>query len=268
MTTNYTLTDDELKNIIIVGITGYKGHGKDTIGNYLIEKYNFIRLAYGDPIKDICRTVFSFTDEQLYSYEGKERVDEFWKHTPRELFQFIGTQLFRKRLPELCKNLSEDIWVNVLYKKIIDKYRENPEKNTRFVITDVRFPNEFDLIKRLGGTTLRVIRQSDNKTCNSNNNEEKETLLDKNKNKKIIGKQTKRYSEKFVEIVKHIKHMYLSFVSNISSKLRKREKVHASEFYIDKFIVDHDISNSSDVNTLLNKIDDIFEDKYCVASTI
>jgi hypothetical protein len=68
---------DKHLNIDVVGITGFKRHGKDTTGDYLCEKYGFTKLAFADPLKEICKILFSFNEDQLYG-GSKEVVDSFW----------------------------------------------------------------------------------------------------------------------------------------------------------------------------------------------
>ena len=138
----------------IIGITGRKQNGKDTIGNYLIENYGYERYAFADPLKEICKILFGFNDDQLWGNK-KEEMDPFWKTTPRKLFQFIGTELFREQLYQVLPDVTDDIWVKVLEKKLMDS---DPLK--KIVITDIRFQNECDLIKKLGGTLIRVTRNT------------------------------------------------------------------------------------------------------------
>ena len=74
------------------------------------------------------------------------RTEEFaaiFKNT-RELMQFIGTDLIR----EYCS----DWHIN----KVREIIETNGDKN--FVIDDVRFPNERELIESLGGTLWFVVR--------------------------------------------------------------------------------------------------------------
>src|ERR1700733_9341253 len=97
-------------NIILIGITGRKRSGKDTIGDYLVNNYGFIRVAFADTLKKALKEIFEFSDEQLYGDE-KETVDDYWGHSPRDLLQKIGTEMFREYLPKLCKNMSDDIWI-------------------------------------------------------------------------------------------------------------------------------------------------------------
>ena len=58
----------------ILGICGKKRSGKDTAGEYLIENYGYVRYAFGDPVKDVCRVMFKFTEEQLYG-DKKEIIE-------------------------------------------------------------------------------------------------------------------------------------------------------------------------------------------------
>ena len=150
------------KNVTVVGITGYARSGKDTIGNYLIHKYDYVQLAFATPLKAACGEVFSLTWEQLHG-DQKETVDPFWGTTPRKLMQFTGTDLFRNALGKLCPEIGGEIWVKALERKMQKMYEADPEKCNKFVITDVRFPNECAFIKRLGGCVIRVNRHKEKK---------------------------------------------------------------------------------------------------------
>ena len=79
---------------LLIGLTGYKGVGKDTVADYLCAKYGFIRLSFAKPLKDALAIIFGFTDEQLNG-SLKEVKDPYWQITPREAAQFVGTELFR-----------------------------------------------------------------------------------------------------------------------------------------------------------------------------
>lgn len=142
---------------IVIGVTGRKRSGKDTVGKYLIDNYGFVRVAYADALKEACKIIFGFSDEQVYGDDLKEVEDEYWKHSPREVLQKVGTELFRERLPQVCTNMSNDIWI-----RSVDRQIQNLRKQgyTRFVITDVRFPNELDFIAKYNGKSWKVQRPS------------------------------------------------------------------------------------------------------------
>ena len=60
---------------ILIGLSGKKGSGKDTVAEFLIKHHNFTRIAFADPIKDIGTAVFGWTHEQMNDRELKEKID-------------------------------------------------------------------------------------------------------------------------------------------------------------------------------------------------
>lgn len=137
----------------LIGIAGKKYSGKDTVGDYIVSRYGYKKCAFADPIKEVCKSVFGFSDEQLNG-SLKEKMDAFWLVEPRKVMQFVGTELFRNGLMQ-CSGLEwvgQDVWVNVVKRRIM----EDPDG--LIVVTDVRFANERDLIKELGGIVVRVRR--------------------------------------------------------------------------------------------------------------
>lgn len=68
----------------------------------------------------------------------------FKKMTVRELLQKLGTDALRD-------NLHINVWVNALFADYENGY-------SKWIITDLRFPNEYDAVKWRGGVTLRVTR--------------------------------------------------------------------------------------------------------------
>ncbi len=162
-----------LYNIIIIGVTGLKRHGKDTTGDYLVKNHGYVKLAFAELLKQACKIIFGLTDQQLYgSEEDKERMDEYWKHSPREILQQVGTELFRETLPKVLPNISNDIWIRCIDKQIRNLIAAG---HTKIVITDMRFDNEIEYIKQIGGLTWKVIRPS--LLQNSNDSDGNKTKL-------------------------------------------------------------------------------------------
>jgi hypothetical protein len=136
--------------MIIIGILGYNGAGKDTIANYLIENYGFFKFSFGSALKDVVSSIYSWPRNALEgdtkeSREWREEIDPYWGITPRKALETIGTQVFR--------GWDKDIWVKCLEKKLKDC-----PKHSRIVITDCRFENEIALMTKLGGVLIRVER--------------------------------------------------------------------------------------------------------------
>lgn len=141
--------------ISIIGVCGKKYHGKDTVANYLVNTYGYTKIAFGDSLKDMLRSIFGFTDEQLYGNE-KENIDPYWKVTPRNLMQFVGTDLMRIGLKGKFPHIGENVWIMSLQHKIEKLINEGI---TKIVISDVRFANEATFIKQHDGLIIKVIRE-------------------------------------------------------------------------------------------------------------
>lgn len=138
---------------MIVGVMGKKGSGKSTLANYLVEHYNFVELTFAEPLKKICKELFSLSDEQLNDPVLKEIKDDRWGKTPREILQYVGTDLFREHYDEY-------IWVKILKEKI----RSLPP-NQNIVISDIRHQNELDLVTDFANSeTVFVFRIVNEKT--------------------------------------------------------------------------------------------------------
>ena len=134
---------------MIIGILGNKGHGKDTISDHLVSKYQFHKKAFGNPLKEICQTLFGFNHEQLYG-NLKEIKDKYWEITPRKAMQFVGTGLFRDKMNELIPGISHNFWLECMRRQI--------GTYDRLVISDVRFQNEVDFIHEMNGIVIKVQR--------------------------------------------------------------------------------------------------------------
>jgi len=125
--------------MIVIGLTGNIGSGKTTIAEYLVKNYGFIRLAFADELK------------RMLVKAGILTPDEVKEKTPyaRRMLQLIGTELIRKQI-------DKNFWVKKLDEKIKYLIKEGKE---RFVIDDVRFPNEAEYIRSLGGKIIRIKRE-------------------------------------------------------------------------------------------------------------
>lgn len=94
----------------IIGIIGKKRHGKDTIADYLVSNYGYTKVSFADTLKDVCHIIFGFNQKQLHN-EEKEMIDDIWNITPRELFNFIGTDLMRNEFSKKFPHIGHDIWI-------------------------------------------------------------------------------------------------------------------------------------------------------------
>ena len=142
---------------MIIGVVGFIGSGKGTVGDILERDHGYKKFAFADALKDAVATIFVWPRGLLEgdtnaSRTFRERVDPWWSHklgyevTPRLILQKFGT--------EACRvGIADNIWIAALEKRI-HGYDD-------VVITDVRFPNEINFIKSAGGIIIRVKRGDD-----------------------------------------------------------------------------------------------------------
>ena len=139
---------------MIIGICGLIGSGKGTVADVLVD-HGFKKVSFADKLKDGVSTIFGWdramlegdTDE---SRTWREQRDDFWSAetemevTPRLVLQLFGTDCLRN-------GFHDGVWVSLLKKTIL----ENPGN---YVIPDVRFRNEQNMIRELGGQVWRIQR--------------------------------------------------------------------------------------------------------------
>ena len=143
---------------MLLGLGGAIGSGKTTAADWL-ESRGAVQRALADPLKEMCRIGFGLSREQLYgSTEDKAAVDERWGVSPRQILQMVGTELFRERLGELVPQIGSEFWVRSFQVWYGQFRKEHPE--TLVVLSDVRFPNEEQMVHRLGGETILIQRDS------------------------------------------------------------------------------------------------------------
>ena len=140
----------------IVSVSGLISSGKDTIADFLVTNHGFKRISFASSLKDAIANIFGWDRAMLEgrtksSRAWREQVDEWWTTrlnmphlTPRWVMQYWGTEVCR------C-GFHDDIWIASVEHKLL-----SVEDNV--VITDSRFINELNAIKRAGGISLRVNR--------------------------------------------------------------------------------------------------------------
>jgi hypothetical protein len=140
----------------IIAVCGKKQSGKDTIANMLVHRHGFVNLKLAQPIKDVVKTLFALTDEEVNGSE-KEKIHPFWKVTPRTLMQFFGTELFQYEIQRILPHIGRDFWLHKLHNDMVHEYAT---KN--IVISDLRFAHEYTYLKQHfpNMTVFRVHRPS------------------------------------------------------------------------------------------------------------
>lgn len=134
----------------IIGLTGLPRSGKDTIGLHLMTNFGFHRMAFADPLKDAAAILLNRTVGEMNGAGGfdREAVLEEWGFSTRYFLQWLGTEGLRTFDP--------DFWVKQLEIRMRKQMRG--VKRPRVTITDVRFENEVQMIRKYGGFLIHVLR--------------------------------------------------------------------------------------------------------------
>lgn len=127
--------------IKLIGLSGYAGSGKDTVAE-MLEGYQIKKFA--GKLKKIAALMLNTPEPIFEMPEYKAEYLPDWGMTVREFLQKLGTDAVRD-------NLHTDAWVKALF-------ADYHPARSRWVITDVRFPNEAAAIKDRGGVVVRINR--------------------------------------------------------------------------------------------------------------
>ncbi len=181
-----------------IAICGKAGSGKDTVGKILrtlikndLNKPCF-KAAFANPVKETARHLFPDLPRKYFygasHYRATEIPGAFREGKPltvRQLLIDVGTGLGR--------SYNQDIWVNAM-----EHLLKNKEKSLYLggiVITDVRFRNEFDMLKKRDYFMIKLVRNNlpsindiSETTQNSFMDDEFDIILDNNGSIKDLPK--------------------------------------------------------------------------------
>jgi len=172
------MLDSDLNHV--VGFCGFKGSGKDTSADHLVECFGYDKLSLATPIKEACKAVFGFPDEHLwgssdlreiqderYVFSGLDPVDgtplrevsiseaKWWlRESDEEYFpRCLNPRLALTSMgTEWGRRLNDNIWVY----SCLNLVRTGDQPLV--TIPDVRFKNELSAIQGAGGKVVRLLR--------------------------------------------------------------------------------------------------------------
>lgn len=186
---------------MLIGISGKKQCGKNTVCS-IIQKIDSYLYSVGYKAElctkeEVIHAVLNFKSSSLsewgehsfaeilkvcasvilgnpiYKFESEDFKN---KTTSIELTDSDGNTITNRRFlqlfgTEVGRNIDPDIWIKALMRRYKDESSDLAKP--KWIITDVRFPNEADTIKREGGLLIRVNRET-----NSNDSHPSEIALD------------------------------------------------------------------------------------------
>lgn len=141
---------------MIIGITGLIGSGKDTVASIIQEyKPEYRRMSFASRLKDMTAALYHWDRQMLegLTKEDRELREQKDGHLSLLLNQDITP---RNQLQKLGAGLKELVAQNLWAMLVKDEIIREGYKNV--LITDVRYPDELDMIRSLGGIILEVRR--------------------------------------------------------------------------------------------------------------
>lgn len=139
-----------IPRVTVLGLSGWARSGKDTVANCMVENHGYLKMSFADPMKDALVALDPTIEVSEYSVSLATAVRmNGWENLKsmssdiRPLLQRFGTEVGRNMF-------GQDFWVEQAINRIPD--------GSKVVFADVRFPNEAEAIKALGGQVWRVER--------------------------------------------------------------------------------------------------------------
>lgn len=127
----------------LIGIAGKARSGKDTLANYLADWRGFESMQFAAPIREAAKQILMLDENTL---EGHKETRLNWVDTSyRDFAQKLGTEFARDMI-------DQDFWI-----KRMEQFMRL-RKPEPLVISDVRFNNEAEWIRSMGGIIIHLER--------------------------------------------------------------------------------------------------------------
>lgn len=153
---------------MLIGLTGYAQHGKDTVANTLVEEFGYHRVGFADALKNLAYLVNPYIPHPIPT--GDPLADQYKADMLFRLAALVDVRGWEwaKQNPEVRRVLQElgtsartligtNVWVQAAESAMLDTKKP-------VVISDVRFPNEADFIARHSGELWRIVRINEDGT--------------------------------------------------------------------------------------------------------
>lgn len=127
----------------LIGFTGSAGSGKSTASKALTS-IGWVNVKMAGPLKDMLRAI-GFTEDHIEGDLKEVPSNMLSGKTPRYAMQTLGTEWGRDII-------GPEFWINIAKRRIEDQL----SKGNSVVVDDVRFQNEADMIRSLGGSIVGI----------------------------------------------------------------------------------------------------------------
>lgn len=133
---------------MLIGLTGVAGSGKDAVAEHLYRKHGFTVTSFASPLKKAAQVIFGLTDSEMRDRTLKEAINPYWGLSPRQIMQQLGTEAMKG-------TFGKDVWI-----KSWKRYYALLGTTDHIVVSDLRFDEEADAIRDLGGKIIHITRDN------------------------------------------------------------------------------------------------------------
>ncbi len=141
------MAQGRVADVRLIGLTGTAGVGKDAVAAILVRAHGFARMSFAAPLKQGLMAMFGIQAATLEDRAAKEAPIDWIGHSPRYLLQTLGTEWARQLV-------HPDIWIRRAERDLVHYRRISQD----VAVTDVRFPNEAEWVRRMGGEVWHIHR--------------------------------------------------------------------------------------------------------------
>lgn len=126
-----------MSSIVVIGLCGEAGSGKSSVARHLCKQHGARPISFAEPLKYMAIDIWGFSEEQVFGEADiKEKADDRTGIVPRWAMKKLG-QAARD-------HLGSTVW--------IDRVLAQLDTPGLYVIEDVRYLNEAQMITELGDT--------------------------------------------------------------------------------------------------------------------
>lgn len=147
--------------MFVVGLSGKARSGKNEVCDALMGPLSEAGLGsweeekFAEPVKNIVARAFKISVEELEKHKTTKTRPEGWKKDVRDAYIHVGNGF---------RDFDEDVWIKHLAARrglaprIADACHQKQILGNNLFLTDVRYKNEVEWIRSIGGIVVRIHR--------------------------------------------------------------------------------------------------------------
>ena len=159
---------------MIIGISGAANCGKDTVANYIVENYSFVKIAFADKIKRILMDLYDLSYNNLWGPSANRAMHDVRYKIP-DSDEYLTVRLGSQAFGDCGRSLYINTWVDYTIndiKKLTNSYFYNYEDRIgiikdyfsfgkkNVIVSDCRYLNEMNRLRNEGAKIIRIKKQS------------------------------------------------------------------------------------------------------------